>query len=372
MLAATMATGAGKSALTSVAARAPAVSAVLRPDEWRARARAHRDRVLSAIGTDDSLAYDRDDPIRNFVFEYYSFKPKQLLHWSPGLGVGLQGVARADLGKMIPTAKHWALDEETGALVLAPDGGALTQRKLGALRHGLEVLRASVGREPHFLCHGLHEWAMLYHPSAATEAGVPPPQRHQRAVPLRVSQDELNACVESTPIRCTHYDAFRFFTEPARPLNRLGELTRPGQPAAEQPACVHAAMDLFKWVLKAMPYVDASLVPLTLRLALKARVLDMRASPYDVSRWACASPPATAGAEGDDDDAPAPVPHGAHQLSPLTLADLSPIRVETSRGRAAYRAYQRALFAESQPIRESVLAEYERLFGLGDLTMIDH
>jgi hypothetical protein len=35
-------------------------------------------------------------PVRDFLFEYYSFKPTELLRWSPGLGVTLDGVTAAE------------------------------------------------------------------------------------------------------------------------------------------------------------------------------------------------------------------------------------------------------------------------------------
>ena len=44
---------------------------------------------------------------------------------------------------------------------------------------------------------------MLYRP-----AGAPKPHKYQ-SLPLRISQEVLNEYVESKPIRCTHYDAFR-------------------------------------------------------------------------------------------------------------------------------------------------------------------
>ncbi len=86
--------------------------------------------------------------------------------------------------------------------------------------------------------------------------------------------------VESHQLRCTHFDAFRFFTEPARPLN-ITPLTRADQPEREQCGCLHATMDLYKWAWKMGPLVPGELWLDTLALAWKARVLDMEASPYD-------------------------------------------------------------------------------------------
>jgi hypothetical protein len=147
-------------------------------------------------------------------------------------------------------------------------------------------------------CFGLHEWAMLYdkapagscdscgsnNAAAAASEGAPEgASRHQR-LPLRLSQAALNQLVESrAPLKCTHFDAFRFFTADAVPLNELAALSRATQGQHEQPGCVHASMDLFKFAMKLVPWVDSSLVGDILELAVAARTLDMRASPYDLT-----------------------------------------------------------------------------------------
>lgn len=80
---------------------------------------------------------------------------------------------------------------------------------------------------------------MLYRPAWASAE----PVRYQQ-LPLRVSQQVLNEYVESRPIRCTHFDAFRFFTPEARPLNvyapQLGKREE-AQPALEQPGSVRGS-----------------------------------------------------------------------------------------------------------------------------------
>jgi len=206
---------------------------------------------------------------------------------------------------------------------------------------------------------------MLYQPE-----GQPAPRRHQ-SLPIRLPQSELNACVETLPLRCTHFDAFRFFAPSARTFNREGQLTRQAQVDTEQPGCVHAHMDLFKWTFKALPYCDASLVPDTLRLALQARILDMRASPYDLSAWsdlaredrvvgghtAVGAAGATAGT-GD----PGPASQADDELAALSTRDLTPIRVETKEGRGIYRGYQRLLYAESQKLRLRLMESYDAFF----------
>ena len=61
-------------------------------------------------------------------------------------------------------------------------------------------------------------------------------------------------------------------------------LTRQTQLDHEQPACVHANMDLLRYALRLAPFVDASCIGDALDVALQARDLDIRASPY-LARW---------------------------------------------------------------------------------------
>ena len=131
------------------------------------------------------------------------------------------------------------------------------------------LLRAVDTRPAHFDCFGMHEWAMVYktdHP------------RHD--LPLRLGAEGTNDVVESHHIKCSHYDAFRFFTPAARPLN-LTVLTRESQPDHDQAGCVHVSMDLYKWALKLGPLVPGELFLDCFELAARARRLDMEASPYD-------------------------------------------------------------------------------------------
>jgi hypothetical protein len=62
-------------------------------------------------------------------------------------------------------------------------------------------------------------------------------------------------------------------------------LTRESQIADEQPGCLHAAMDLYKFAAKLTPLVDSDLVWDAFELAYRARELDMRASPYDLRSY---------------------------------------------------------------------------------------
>jgi hypothetical protein len=126
-----------------------------------------------------------------------------------------------------------------------------------------------------FGCFGLHEWAMVYRIDEV---------RHGKVAPLRLKQDEISALVESRPIRCSHYDAFRFFTPAASPLNQL-QPTLEGRPQQEQPGCIHANMDLYKWAFKCQIWIPGELLLKSFSLAMELRKLDMRASPYDLSNY---------------------------------------------------------------------------------------
>ena len=148
--------------------------------------------------------------------------------------------------------------------------------------------------------------------------------RHD-SVPLRLGSAGTDEVVESLPLRCTHFDAFRFFTDEAAPRNEL-PLEREGQIASEQPGCVHAGMDLYKWATKLSPLLPAELVADAFALALDLRELDMKASPYDLRD------------------------HG-----------LEPIAIETTAGRAAYAREQERLAGRAAELRDRLLTACDAL-----------
>ncbi len=151
--------------------------------------------------------------------------------------------------------------------------------------------------------------------------------RHE-AWPLRLGGEGTDAVVEGHRIGCSHFDAFRFFTDAARPLNTLTP-TRDDRPAFEQPACLHAGMDLYKHAFRLSPMVGSDLVADCFDLAKDIRVLDMRASPYDFS----------------------------------TLG-LDPVRVETAEGKQEYASAQQGFAERGAPLRERLAAECERLLAV--------
>jgi hypothetical protein len=143
--------------------------------------------------------------------------------------------------------------------------------------------------------------------------------------PLRLPAAEIEQVVTGQGLRCTHYDAFRFFTDEARPLNRW-QLSRAGTPDREQRGCLHTNMDLYKWAQKLAPFADSELIADCFALARDARLLDMRASPYDLAALGCV-----------------------------------PVRIETADGRAEYEAAQRALAGRAQPLRARLRSVCERV-----------
>ena len=106
---------------------------------------------------------------------------------------------------------------------------ARVQRPLLASVRGL--LAATAGRTPTLGCFGLHEWAMVYRHADET--------RHDW--PLRLGRAGTDEVVESHRIACSHFDAFRFFTDTARPLNTLS--AGPRRPAGVRAAGLPARRD---------------------------------------------------------------------------------------------------------------------------------
>ncbi|MGI5244773.1 3-methyladenine DNA glycosylase [Dactylosporangium sp. CA-139066] len=265
---------------------------VLDRPTWEARRAAHEARVDAWI--EPHLArrrLGRKHPVEDFLFTYYSYRPAQLRRWHPGAGVAL-----AESG--------------TEAATVPP-------QRADAIAWIRELLAATAARSPHLGCFGLHEWAMVYRQSQD--------EIRHNAWPLRLGARGTDAVVEASRIRCSHFDAFRFYTAPARPLNLL-QPTRETQVANEQPGCLHANMDLYKHAYKLAPLVPAELVADCFELARDIRTLDMQASPYD-------------------------------------LADLGyePVRIETAEGRARYVEAQRSFAERGAPLRGRLLAECDRL-----------
>jgi hypothetical protein len=85
-------------------------------------------------------------------------------------------------------------------------------------------------------------------------------------------------------------------------------------------------MDLYRFSYKIAPFCPSNLLAEAFDLARKAREVDMRASPYD-----------------------------------LTSYGFQPVKLETPEGRAEYAELQRELFRTGQPIRARLLRIYAEL-----------
>ncbi len=281
----------------------------LHTEQWQARAQAYRLR-LDAFLAPLLRRIAAGDPVPKFLFSYYSLRPRQLRSWNPGFGVALRGAAalRAYRGRR----GYTVTDGRVGVAESHLRGRADTVRFVARL------LRATAARPAQLNCFGLHEWAMVYRSDTV---------RHGH-VPLRLSAAEVDAVLEATPLRCTHFDAFRFFTPAAAPRN-AGTPRRATQTDWEQPGCLHANMDLYKWCYKLGPLIDSELLLECLRLAAAAREIDMRASPYDLSGYG-----------------------------------YRPIPIENPAGRAEYVRCQTEISQRAAPLRTTLLERCDLLLEL--------
>jgi hypothetical protein len=206
--------------------------------------------------------------IEDFLYEYYNTRPSLLRRWHPGTDIALEPSAD---GPAPHAAWRWYSVDVDGLVTLDADAFLTDRRDTVGFVHRL--LSATAARPAFTGCFGLHEWAMVYRQDS-----------HRHALPLRLGQAGTDAVVESHPIRCTHFDAFRFFTPHAVELNRVRP-TRATQPDLEQPGCLHASMDCHKWALKLGPAVPGGLALDCFELARDVRLLDMQAAPYDLSSY---------------------------------------------------------------------------------------
>lgn len=276
---------------------------VLGEAQWRARRRAHAHRVRQWTEPHrERQSRGESEPVQDFLFVYYNYRPAKLERWHPGAGVILENGA-----EFLDQPGYREVD---GGVALDP--AALTEPRRRICASALALLSAVARRRPKLNCFGLHEWAMVYR---EPQDGI----RHADW-PLRLGHAGTDAVLESQQIRCGHYDAFRFFTDEARPRNTL-------QPASdtriryEQPGCLHHSMDLYKVAFRLAPFVPAELVADCFDLAVRIRELDMRASPYD-----------------------------------LTALGYHPVPIETADGRAEYARCQAAFAEEAKPLRDKLIA----------------
>jgi hypothetical protein len=282
--------------------------------EWRAAEAAHHARIDALLaGHLARGARGEKHPVEDFLFSYYSLRPARLRRWHPGAGVVLLG---AQTTGRPGWRDHLVVDTDAGCGVTV-DVAAFLARRGDAVRHVRDLLAATAARPAQLGCFGLHEWAMVYR--------LPADHVRHSGWPLRLGAAGTDAVVEAHRIRCTHHDAFRFFTDAARPLNLL-QPRREDQIALEQPGCLHATMDLYKWAYKVSPAVPSDLVADAFELARDVRGLDMRASPYD-----------------------------------LRALGYEPVPIETADGKAAYVEEQRGFAERAAVLRSRLLEVCDRL-----------
>lgn len=279
---------------------------VLDQATWQASAALHEEIVGPYVDAYRKRRSSREKhPVHDFLFVYYQTNRTVLRRWRPAAHQVLLGDAA---NAFLEDGRY-----SRGEYGVGLDLSSIGEKELSRIRWMTTLIRSAQSRPPRFNCFGLHEWAMIY---KAAEI------RHE-TTPLRLSKEEVAKVVESSRIRCTHWDAFRFFTPEACPLNEV-------QPEAdrredfEQFGCIHFNMDLYRWAYKGSPWIGADLMRDCFLLALQARELDMRASPYDLSGY---------GYEA--------------------------ILIETPEGRDRYMIEQRRIYEAGQELANRLLAECE-------------
>ena len=247
-------------------------------------------------------------PVHDFLFTYYACSPLKLKQWVPSFEEDL--LVTSEIRAEYPwLSDYWfCLNENVLSLNrerIHEHGSVLAAFVENLCGHILK-------RAPRFGCFGLHEWAMVYK--------SPPETVRHSGYRLRLSAEDLASFVESQTICCSHYDAYRFFTKEARPLNTLNPVLET-RLEMEQGGCLHANMDLYKWATKLWPWIGSDFIAKTFFLALEGRELDMRASPYD-----------------------------------LTDDGYTPIYIETEEGRKQYQKEQQVFAERSLLLREELRA----------------
>lgn len=283
---------------------------VLDTAAWQVRAAAHVARVTPfTVSRRERRARGESHPVHDFLFQYYSYSAGKLESWHPAPH---EGIVDSEAARARFPAPTYCLQDG----VLRRDLAAMTPAKRETMRGTLELLRRTQDRTAHFGCYGMHEWAMVYGGHDIRHAGV---------APLRLPQHEVDAFVESRPIVCSHFDAFRFFAPAARPFNRL-PLAWETRYDAEQPGCIHANMDLYRWAYTCMPWIGSDLLADCFELAMALRDLDMQAGPYD-----------------------------------LRAFGVEPVCIETAAGRDAYQLRQRELSVRAAALRARLVTTLETL-----------
>jgi hypothetical protein len=278
---------------------------VLEQQDWQARRDAHHARVSAWTAPHKARALRGEKhPVYDFLFSYYTYRPVWLLRWHPGPGMMLAG---PEAEEFLGRRGYGRTDQGIGL-----DPAYWTSQRREFVSWVRALLKTMQTRPPFFSCFGVHEWAMVYQQT--------PDEIRHNAYPLRFPPGEIARIVEASGACCTHFDAFRFFTASARPLNRY-QPTRKTTIELEQRGCLHANMDLYKWAYKLSPSTPSELVADCFALARDIREVDMRASPYD-----------------------------------FRALGFESIPVDTAEGRAEYEQHQRNFAILGEPLRARLIA----------------
>lgn len=293
---------------------------------WTESAERHRIAVERLTADHRSRTADkRSHPVEDFLFTYYSLRPAQLRRWHPGAGIGILDAPERAGWRFYRTApggndpmNAMNAAETTGVgEVTVVDRAQFWIERQQSIRFISDLLRRTARATPQFGCFGLHEWAMVFEQQ----------ERRHDSWPLRLGRAGTDDVVRAHQIRCSHFDAYRFFTPTAKPRNLLlPDLD--SRADMEQPGCLHTSMDLYKWAYRLLPVISSDTVLECFRLARTIREVDMRASPYDLSELG-----------------------------------YRPIRIETPEGKAEYVAEQRKFADTGRQLRQKLVAELDAAFG---------
>lgn len=290
---------------------------VLTLEHWTERVKMHT--TLMSPWTDAFVkrqGLSQKHPVHDFLFTYYNCSPKKLKQWVPSFQEQL--VMAPEVLVDYPWLNHYWFKQDENLLFL--DVGRLQDNTRGIAQFIADLCQNVMVRAPRFGCFGLHEWAMVY---KSSEVEI---RYAGSGYKLRLNPKELADFVESQKMCCTHYDAYRFFTSEAKPLNSFNP-TLDTRLEMEQGGCIHANMDLYKWATKLWPWIGSDFIAKTFFHAMECREVDMRASPYD-------------------------------------LSDLGflPICIETEEGRKQYQKEQLQLAERAKPLREELKGFCQKLF----------
>lgn len=243
-------------------------------------------------------------PVDDFMFEYYPISAKKLQTWHPGFQYRLEAtdVSDDDFADNI-----YSVDTEISV------NHEWIARQQDAVIAQLDFLVASNSRPARTGCFGLHEWAMV----------LGQDELRHNDWPLRIEQQQIAKTIDEVGLRCTHFDAFRFFTDEAKPLNPM-QLTRADQASVEQPGCLHANMDLYKIAMRWVPIFGSLFARQCFRLARDIRTVDMQSAPYD-----------------------------------LIGLGVRPIKIETAEGRLLFAQKQKIFSQRAQVLRAQMIKHLE-------------